>query len=227
MRRSAVARPSSAGTCGLSTTPGGVPNASTATSAAPVCCSPTGPAASSTTAIHPPAHWKLPGSAIGTRPDPCSASQVRQAPRACARARSGSGRSVTGTSVTDARHAANPRTSAFSAGPGGSSTSITGSSWRSSRGLPDLSAEATDTPGQTAPPLFATRRRVRFQYEWHDAGGQWFRSYGNELWEFDGRGRMRRREASINDVPIAETDRRWHGPRADDERGPGHDIPLR
>jgi nuclear transport factor 2 (NTF2) superfamily protein len=38
---------------------------------------------------------------------------------------------------------------------------------------------------------------------------------------------MRRREASIDDVPIAETDRRWHGPRADDERGPGHDIPLR
>ena len=71
------------------------------------------------------------------------------------------------------------------------------------------------------------RIAVRFQYEWHDAGGRWFRSYGNELWEFDERGLMRRREASINDVPIAETDRRWHGPRGDDERGPGHDIPLR
>ena len=71
------------------------------------------------------------------------------------------------------------------------------------------------------------RIAVRFQYEWRDAGGQWFRSYGNELWEFDERGLMRRREASINDVPIAETDRRWHGPRGDDERGPGQEIPLR
>jgi nuclear transport factor 2 (NTF2) superfamily protein len=71
------------------------------------------------------------------------------------------------------------------------------------------------------------RIAVRFQYEWHDAAGQWFRSYGNELWEFDERGLMRRREASINDVPIAGTDRRWHGPRPDDERGPGYDIPLR
>ncbi len=71
------------------------------------------------------------------------------------------------------------------------------------------------------------RIAVRFQYEWHDAEGRWFRSYGNELWEFDERGLMRRREASINDVPIAEADRRWHGPRGDDERGPGHDIPLR
>ena len=71
------------------------------------------------------------------------------------------------------------------------------------------------------------RIAARFQYEWHDAEGRWFRSYGNELWEFDERGLMRRREASINDVPIAEADRRWHGPRGDDERGPGHDIPLR
>ena len=70
------------------------------------------------------------------------------------------------------------------------------------------------------------RIAVRFQYEWHDAGGQWFRSYGNELWEFDDRGLMRRREASINDVPISEADRRYFGPRPDDERGPGHDIPL-
>ena len=71
------------------------------------------------------------------------------------------------------------------------------------------------------------RIAVRFQYECRDAAGQWYRSYGNELWEFDERGLMRRREASINDVPIAATDRRWLGPRADDERGPGHDIPLR
>ena len=53
---------------------------------------------------------------------------------------------------------------------------------------------------------------VRFQYEWHDAAGRWFRSYGNELWEFDERGLMQRREASINDVPILETDRKFFWP---------------
>ncbi len=72
-----------------------------------------------------------------------------------------------------------------------------------------------------------SRIAVRFQYEWHDATGQWFRSYGNELWEFDDEGLMRRREASINDVTITEADRRYFGPRPDDERGPDHDIPLR
>jgi uncharacterized protein len=71
------------------------------------------------------------------------------------------------------------------------------------------------------------RIAVRFQYEWHDAGGQWFRSYGNELWEFDDDGLMRRREASINDVSISEAERRYFGPRTEDERGAGHDIPLR
>jgi uncharacterized protein len=70
------------------------------------------------------------------------------------------------------------------------------------------------------------RMAVRFQYEWHDDAGQWYRSYGNELWEFDDIGLMRRREASINDVLIAEADRRYFGPRPDDERGEGHDIPL-
>ncbi len=70
------------------------------------------------------------------------------------------------------------------------------------------------------------RIAVRFQYEWHDAAGQWFRSYGNELWEFDERGLMRRREASINDVAIAASDRRYFGPRPESERGPGHDFPL-
>jgi uncharacterized protein len=62
---------------------------------------------------------------------------------------------------------------------------------------------------------------VRFQYEWHDDSGHWFRSYGNELWEFDERGLMRRREASINDVPIAESDRKffWAGPRPADHAG--------
>ena len=67
------------------------------------------------------------------------------------------------------------------------------------------------------------RIAVRFQYEWHDANGQWFRSYGNELWEFDERGLMRRREASINDVVILETDRRFFwpapGPRPVDDPG--------
>ena len=61
------------------------------------------------------------------------------------------------------------------------------------------------------------RIAVRFAYEWHDDSGQWFRSYGNELWEFDEHGLMRRREASINDHPIAEKDRRFRwaapGPR--------------
>jgi nuclear transport factor 2 (NTF2) superfamily protein len=59
-------------------------------------------------------------------------------------------------------------------------------------------------------------------YESHDAAGQWFRSYGNELWEFDDHGLMRRREASINDVPITEADRlfRWPlGPRPEDQPG--------
>jgi len=56
------------------------------------------------------------------------------------------------------------------------------------------------------------RIAVRFQYEWQDASGQWHRSYGNEQWEFDEYGLMRRREASINDVMIAEKDRRFHWP---------------
>ena len=53
----------------------------------------------------------------------------------------------------------------------------------------------------------AERIAVRFAYEWHDAAGQWFRSYGNEQWSFDGSGLMNRREASINDVAIAEGSR--------------------
>jgi nuclear transport factor 2 (NTF2) superfamily protein len=67
------------------------------------------------------------------------------------------------------------------------------------------------------------RIAVRFQYECHDASGQWFRSYGNELWEFDDDGLMRRREASINDVAIAESGRRFlwpaPGPRPLDHSG--------
>ena len=52
------------------------------------------------------------------------------------------------------------------------------------------------------------RIAVSFEYEWHDAGGQWFRSYGNELWEFDDAGLMRRRLASINDAEVSESERR-------------------
>ena len=66
------------------------------------------------------------------------------------------------------------------------------------------------------------RIAVRFAYEWHDDSGQWFRSYGNENWEFDAEGLMRRRHASINDVPIAESERlyRWpSGRRPDDFPG--------
>lgn len=71
-----------------------------------------------------------------------------------------------------------------------------------------------------------TRIGVRFQYEWHNPDGLWFRSYGNELWDFDEAGLMFRREASINDVAIGEPDRRFHwaapGPRPSDDEG----IPL-
>ena len=56
------------------------------------------------------------------------------------------------------------------------------------------------------------RIAVRFAYEWHDDSGHWFRSYGNENWEFDADGLMRRRLASINDLPIAEADRKYHWP---------------
>jgi nuclear transport factor 2 (NTF2) superfamily protein len=69
------------------------------------------------------------------------------------------------------------------------------------------------------------RIAVRFQYESHDATGTWFRSYGNELWEFDEHGLMTRREASINDLRIDERDRRIFGARPEEERG--RDIPLR
>jgi len=66
------------------------------------------------------------------------------------------------------------------------------------------------------------RIAVRFAYEWHDDSGSWFRSYGNENWEFDERGLMRRRIASINDLPIAEADRKYRwplGPRPDGHPG--------
>ncbi len=68
------------------------------------------------------------------------------------------------------------------------------------------------------------RIAVRFAYEWHDDSGHWFRSYGNENWEFDENGFMMRRFASINDLPVAESDRKYHWPlgrRPDDHPGLG------
>ena len=56
------------------------------------------------------------------------------------------------------------------------------------------------------------RIAVRFAYEWHDDSGQWFRSYGNENWEFNEHGFMHRRIASINDLPIRESERKYHWP---------------
>jgi nuclear transport factor 2 (NTF2) superfamily protein len=73
---------------------------------------------------------------------------------------------------------------------------------------------------------FAENRiAVRYQYECHDRAGQWWRSYGNELWEFDEHGLMVRREASIDDVRIEEGERRIFGPRPSEDRG--QEMPLR
>jgi uncharacterized protein len=71
------------------------------------------------------------------------------------------------------------------------------------------------------------RIAVRFQYESHDASGQWWRSYGNEQWEFDENGLMRRREACINDIQITEAERkfRWPlGPRPADHPGLANEV---
>jgi nuclear transport factor 2 (NTF2) superfamily protein len=68
----------------------------------------------------------------------------------------------------------------------------------------------------------ASRIAVRFAYEWCDDAGNWFRSYGNENWEFDALGLMQRRYASINDMPIASSERKFHWPlgrRPDDHPG--------
>jgi len=84
---------------------------------------------------------------------------------------------------------------------------------------------ATETGYRLIKELWAfegNRIAVRFAYEWHDEDGQWFRSYGNENWEFDENGLMASRHASINDLPIAEQDRkfRWEqGIRPDDHPG--------
>jgi nuclear transport factor 2 (NTF2) superfamily protein len=66
------------------------------------------------------------------------------------------------------------------------------------------------------------RIAVRFAYEWHDDSGQWYRSYGNENWEFDAQGVMHHRYASINDLPIQASERLYHwplGPRPQDHPG--------
>ena len=68
------------------------------------------------------------------------------------------------------------------------------------------------------------RIAVRFAYEWHDDSGNWFRSYGNENWQFDADGRMAVRHASINDLPILDSERKYHWPlgrRPDDHPGLG------
>src|SRR5580658_11338230 len=100
--------------------------------------------------------------------------------------------------------------------------------------LPPFDLESALAKEQAAEDAWNTRdpERVAGAYTadsvWrnrHDRPGQWFRSYGNELWEFDEHGLMRRREASINDVTIDEADRRYFGPRPESERG--HEIPLR
>ena len=70
------------------------------------------------------------------------------------------------------------------------------------------------------------RIAVRFQYECRDADGQWYRSYGNELWEFTPEGLMARREASINDVKIDESQRRYFGPRRSPSTGSGDPAVL-
>ena len=67
------------------------------------------------------------------------------------------------------------------------------------------------------------RIAVRFAYEWHDDSDHWFRSYGNELWEFDEHGLMRRRVAPINDAPICESERKYHWPLG---RRPHNHPPL-
>ncbi|MGW0806588.1 DUF1348 family protein [Nonomuraea sp. NPDC002799] len=71
--------------------------------------------------------------------------------------------------------------------------------------------------------VLGDRIAVRFQYECRDPSGQWWRSYGNEQWEFDESGLMRRREASINDVRISADERRIFGPRGDGDET----LPLR
>ena len=87
---------------------------------------------------------------------------------------------------------------------------------------PQVGARARLPADQGAVGLHDDRIAVRFAYEWHDDTGHWFRAYGNENWEFDDHGLMRRAIASINDLPIAEAERKFHWPlgrRPDDHPG--------
>ncbi|EGF92374.1 hypothetical protein ABI_08100 [Asticcacaulis biprosthecium C19] len=70
------------------------------------------------------------------------------------------------------------------------------------------------------------RISVRFAYEWHDANGEWFRSYGNENWQFNADGLMELRIASINDLAIAESERRFHWDRGENGRRPDQHAAL-
>lgn len=82
--------------------------------------------------------------------------------------------------------------------------------------------KSTTASSRSFGPFRTPRIAVRFAYEWHDDSGQWFRSYSNENWEFAENGLMRRRLASINDLPIAEADRRYRWPlgrRPEDHAG--------
>ena len=85
---------------------------------------------------------------------------------------------------------------------------------REDRGIPDAQMEprARLPPDQGSLGLPRNRIAVRFAYEWHDDSGHWFRSYGNENWEFDEHGLMRLRIASINDLPITESERKYRWP---------------
>jgi nuclear transport factor 2 (NTF2) superfamily protein len=82
---------------------------------------------------------------------------------------------------------------------------------------------ALEPPGCERSWVFEGNRiAVRFAYEWHDDSGDWFRSYGNENWEFDENGSMQMRQASINDLRIEDSERKYHwplGPRPDDHPG--------
>ena len=83
-------------------------------------------------------------------------------------------------------------------------------------------ANSTTASSRNCGPSDGARIAVRFAYEWHDDSGHWYRSYGNENWQFDANGFMQRRFASINDLPIGDSDRKFHWPlgrRPDDHPG--------
>lgn len=90
-----------------------------------------------------------------------------------------------------------------------------GDTSRSGGTRPSILASPTVDAARLVKELWATegsRIAVRFAYEWHDDSGNWYRSYGNENWQFTEHGLMERRHASINDLPIAESERLFHWP---------------